>query len=275
MKYRSRWLFLTMAACALPLLAQAQWQMAYTARTVNLRAGPARDYPIVAIIPSGYQIALQGCLADYTWCDVLAGPSRGWIYAGNINYAYQNTYVPVLNYGPIIGIGVRGFVLDDYWGRHYHDRPWYGERQRWIHRRTVPAPPPRFNPPERHLPPSQRPQPIGPRPAQPQPPRSVVPRPQPPSPPRSVVPGQPPPPQPRIGPGPRVPPGASAHPQRGPEPAPLAHPPQAAGAGAVRQAPPQRAGADRHEPRGEGRARVGEARARPGAGPANVAPVRP
>lgn len=266
MKYRSRWVFLTMAAYALPLLAQAQWQMAYTARTVNLRAGPARDYPIVAIVPAGYQIALQGCLPDYTWCDVLAGPSRGWIYAGNINYAYQNAYVPVLNYGPVIGIGVLGFVLDDYWGRHYHDRPWYGERQRWVHRRSVPAPPPRFNPPGRHLPPPQRPEPIGPRPTQPQPqpPRSVVPRPQPPSPPPTVIPGQPPPPQPRIGPGLRVPQGAAPRPQRGPE---LARPPQGIGPGGVRQAPPQRAGADRHEPRGEGRARAGEGRARAGEPP--------
>jgi uncharacterized protein YraI len=53
---------------------------------------------------------------------VIAGESPGWVYGGNINYAYQNTHVPVLNYGPVIGIGVLTFVLSDYWGRHYRWR---------------------------------------------------------------------------------------------------------------------------------------------------------
>jgi hypothetical protein len=36
----------------------------------------------------------------------------------------------------VIGIGVVAFTLDDYWGRYYVHRPWYGERHRWY------APPP-------------------------------------------------------------------------------------------------------------------------------------
>ena len=82
------------------------------------------------------------------WCDVVAGPNRGWVYAGNINYYYQNSYVPLLNYGTVIGIGVLAFIIDDYWGRHYRDRPWYPERHRW----ADPAPPlgrPRRPPPTR------------------------------------------------------------------------------------------------------------------------------
>ncbi len=37
---------------------------------------------------------------------MIAGESRGWVYGGSINYAYQNNYVPLLTYGSIIGIGV-------------------------------------------------------------------------------------------------------------------------------------------------------------------------
>jgi uncharacterized protein YraI len=161
--------------CALPFAAQSQGQLAFTAKAVNVRAGPATDYPIVAVLPPGFEVGVQGCLPDYSWCDVIAGESRGWVYGGNINYAYQNTYVPVLNYGPIIGIGVLTFVLSDYWGRHYRHRPFYGERHRWINR---PAPAPRFRPPPTAGV-------IGPRPALPHSPhpRSVVPGAQPSNPP--------------------------------------------------------------------------------------------
>jgi uncharacterized protein YraI len=191
MKYLGPLVLSTMVACGLPYAAQAQGQVAFTAKTVNVRAGPSRDYPIVAVLPAGYQVVVQGCLSNYTWCDVLAGPNRGWVYAGNISYAYQNTYVPVLNYGALIGIGVLAFILDDYWGHHYHDRPWYAERHRWIHR---PAPAPRFRPSPPPPPPGvtgprpHPPAPIGPRPAQP-PARSVVPRSQPSNPSGGVLPG--------------------------------------------------------------------------------------
>jgi len=162
-------------------MAQAQGQLAFTAKMVNVRAGPARDYPIVAVLPPGFQVGVQGCLPDYNWCDVIAGASRGWVYAGNLNYPYQNTYVPVLDYGAIIGIGVLGFVLDDYWGRYYRNRPFYGERHRWSNR---PAPAPRFRPPPRAGV-------TGPRPALPQSPqpRHEVPRTQPSNPSGAVLPG--------------------------------------------------------------------------------------
>jgi len=118
-------------AASLALPSEAQTQLAYTARDAHLRAGPAREYPVVAILPAGLAVSVQGCLSDYSWCDVIAGPSRGWVYAGNIDYAYDGMYVPLLTYGPQIGIGVTGFILFDYWSDHYHDRPWYRDRDRW------------------------------------------------------------------------------------------------------------------------------------------------
>ena len=184
---------LVTAVCALPCNAQAQGQLAYAARTVNVRAGPAQDYPIVAVLPAGFQLAVQGCLPDYAWCDVIAGPSRGWVYGGNINYAYQNTYVPVLDYGAIIGIGVVAFVLNDYWGHHYRNRSWYRDRQRWINR---PAPAPRFHAPptgQRFSGPAPRPRFNGPPPGavgeRPRPRAGATHRPDP-NPSGAVIPGQ-------------------------------------------------------------------------------------
>lgn len=139
--------FLTAALAALPATSHAQ-QLAYTAKEVNLRAGPSRDYPIVAMLPAGVAISVEGCLSDYRWCDVVAGPNRGWVYAGNILYPYQGSTVPVLTYGAIIGIGIIAFSVGDYWDHHYRASPWYPQRQRWIDR-----PHPAFGPSGHRLPP--------------------------------------------------------------------------------------------------------------------------
>ena len=40
--------------------------------------------------------------------------------------------MPVVDYGPRIGIDVVGFSVGSYWQSHYRDRPWYDDRSRWI-----------------------------------------------------------------------------------------------------------------------------------------------
>ena len=164
--------------------------IAYTAKDVHLRAGPARDYPVVAILAAGVEILVEGCIGDYTWCDVVAGPNRGWVYAGNIVYPYQGANVPVLTYGGIIGLGIMTFSVGSYWDNYYRGRPWYAQRHVWIdhpppalgrgvHRQSIHAPvvvpdnrhpsphaqavtPGRPRPPEQHQAPSsgQRPPPM-------------------------------------------------------------------------------------------------------------------
>jgi uncharacterized protein YraI len=157
------WLIAALAAMPAPASAQ---QLAYTAKFANLRAGPARDYPIVATLPAGIAISVLGCLSGYRWCDVVAGPNRGWLYAGNIVYPYQGSNVPLLTYGALLGIGIIGFDLGYYWDHHYRARPWYPQRQHWIarqrsyygHRGGPPQAVPRFDgdarrhPPERFVP---------------------------------------------------------------------------------------------------------------------------
>lgn len=192
----------TLALLALPHAVLAQ--LAYASKDVHLRAGPARDYPVVAIVPAGFELNVLGCLSDYSWCDVMAGPNRGWVYAGNINYAYQGTYVPVPSYGAQIGIAVIGFILFDYWTHYYPDRPFYRDRDRWVNR--------------------------------PRPPRPVVPGPLHPEPPRHGAPGTRPLPPPQAG-GPRGP--GPQPPQRGMPGVPRPQPPQQGGPGGPHPQPPQ------------------------------------
>lgn len=117
-------------ALSLPAAASAQ-QLAFTAKTVNLRAGPDRMYPIVLVLPPATQVVVQGCMSDYRWCDVSIGYERGWVYAGNLRYTSTQGYVPFVGIAPVLGITILSFGIHDYWGSHYRDRPWYGDRHRW------------------------------------------------------------------------------------------------------------------------------------------------
>lgn len=138
---------LVLAAATLLLPVTANAQVAYTAGAVSLHAGPAADYPVVAILGGGLAVTVQGCTQDYSWCDVIAGEYRGWVYARDISYFYQGAQVPVLNYGAAIGIGVVTFVIGNYWQQHYIGRPWYRQMPHWSQRPPRAAIDPR--PPQR------------------------------------------------------------------------------------------------------------------------------
>ena len=135
----------TSLACAfvalLPAIAAAQ--QARTIDAVAMRAGPDPGYPLVASYGAGTPIAVQGCAEGYAWCDVI-GPNgyRGWVYAGDIGYPYQRRQVPVLGYGPAIGIPVVTFALGPYWAAHYPRRAWYRDRAHWEAYRPVVRPVP-------------------------------------------------------------------------------------------------------------------------------------
>ncbi|MDE2395650.1 MAG: SH3 domain-containing protein [Burkholderiales bacterium] len=233
MKAAIGWAWVGAALLALPPAAPAQvpaWP-AYTARSVNLRAGPAREYPVVAVLPPQYPVQVLGCTPDYRWCDTLAGTLRGWLYGGNLDYVDQGMAAPILQDGAQLGIAIIGFTLGDYWGRYYHDRPFYRDRDRdrWA-RRPPPAWPGRND--RRHdpddgphaPPPGARTMPL-PAPGA----RQAVPPPMPPAPPRVQAPrpaphGQAGAPPPRQEPRPRDVPRAQAprppEAQRAPEPRP-------------------------------------------------------
>jgi uncharacterized protein YraI len=140
MKLRS--LVLCALAALLPAIAAAQ--QARATRPVALRAGPDAQYPFVASYGPGTPLSVQGCTEGYGWCDVI-GPNgyRGWVYAGDLAYPYQRREVPVMSYGPVIGIPIITFALGSYWGTHYNHRSWYRDRDRWEHYRPVYRPPPR------------------------------------------------------------------------------------------------------------------------------------
>ncbi|QGZ63258.1 SH3 domain-containing protein [Paraburkholderia acidisoli] len=135
---------------AQPALAQSQ---AFTSTTVNVYAGPGGDYPVVAQVSGGVSLAVMGCVAGYSWCDVSLPNLRGWVYGSYLSYPWQGQRVPVPSYGATIGLPIVTFSLGAYWGNFYRDRPWYGNQGRWSHHPGPrPVPPPPIRPPRPHPP---------------------------------------------------------------------------------------------------------------------------
>jgi uncharacterized protein YraI len=64
---------------------------------VNLRLGPATDYPAIIVIPAFSPVVVLGCLADGQWCNVSWDAYQGWVYAAYLN--------PVRNGPPAIPPG--------------------------------------------------------------------------------------------------------------------------------------------------------------------------
>jgi uncharacterized protein YraI len=127
-------LLLCFAALIAGAPAAANAQRAFVLDSVDIFAGPGNDYPMVARLAPGVRVNIQGCLSDYSWCDVSFGGNRGWVYAGELGYPYRSGRVPIVEYGPRLGLPVITFSLGSYWDHYYRNRPWYHERADWERR---------------------------------------------------------------------------------------------------------------------------------------------
>jgi uncharacterized protein YraI len=105
----------------------------YVTGNANLRAGPDSSYPSVAMLASGTEVAIEGCVDGWSWCDVASGDERGWISGNFLQEEYQGQRVLVPSYGVQIGIPIVSFTFGSYWDDHYRNRSWYSSREHWSH----------------------------------------------------------------------------------------------------------------------------------------------
>lgn len=116
-------------AAAVPLApAIAQSMHATTSGPTRLYSGPQRDYPSVRTLRRGSMVNLQGCLRDWSWCDVTYRGERGWIAGDALRIRHDGRRRGIASG---MGIGVTTFAFGSYWDNHYQGRRFYGERQRW------------------------------------------------------------------------------------------------------------------------------------------------
>jgi uncharacterized protein YraI len=115
------------SACifALPVRAADGW----SAARVHLRTGPDTHYPVVAVVPSGAGLLINGCLNAWTWCDVSWGGARGWMAGRYIQTAYNHRRAYIADSGPYAHVPV--VVYRD---ARRHDPRFEPQRDRWMNR---------------------------------------------------------------------------------------------------------------------------------------------
>jgi uncharacterized protein YraI len=120
----------TLGFAALSSVAAAD--TAWTVHRGNLRAGPSQEYEVVNRLPPQTQVEVAGCVEGVTWCDVIAGPDRGWMYAGNLEFPYEGRRVVILEHSAWWHAPIVPFAVGPYWDTYYVGRPWYGRRSYWV-----------------------------------------------------------------------------------------------------------------------------------------------
>lgn len=118
-----------LASTAVPAVASAR--TARVTADLHMRAGPSTRFPVVTTVPDGADVEIFGCVDGYSWCDTAWSGRRGWIDADYLTYSYQNSYVPIIDYGAQIDLPILAFSIGGYWDNYYRDEPWYGRRSHW------------------------------------------------------------------------------------------------------------------------------------------------
>jgi len=99
-----------LAIAAMPAVAAAQ--DAFTLQPTDIFAGPSSEYPQIATLPPNTEVGVAGCLSDWSWCDVTFANDRGWVWAGDLGYPYENRRVAIIEFGPRLRLPVVTFSLN-------------------------------------------------------------------------------------------------------------------------------------------------------------------
>ncbi len=123
------------AAVVLTVAAAPKAEAAYydgvAATTLNVRAGPSGNYPIIGRIRAGSAVNIRNCIQGYRWCDVSTGGFRGWVAGKNVRTRYRERNDNVSLLGQLLGIGTVNYNEQSYWGENYYDRDFYRTKYGW------------------------------------------------------------------------------------------------------------------------------------------------
>lgn len=104
---------------------------AYTATSLNVRAGPGGNYPVIGRLSARTAVDIRGCTGGMKWCDVSARGFRGWVAGNNLNTRYRNRNATVISLGSVLGLPIVTYDERSYWSTNYYDRDFYRARYGW------------------------------------------------------------------------------------------------------------------------------------------------
>ncbi|WP_342643205.1 DUF1236 domain-containing protein [Rhodoligotrophos ferricapiens] len=113
--------------------AAAQAQEVFATTDLNLRAGPSPEFPVVTAIPAQQSVEFHGCLEGRSWCDVTFNGNRGWAYGRYLAYQTASVRTVVTQAPATVEVPTVTYDTAEYWDTYYRDRPFYQQRERWIH----------------------------------------------------------------------------------------------------------------------------------------------
>lgn len=103
----------------------------FVRKTVNLRAGPNVQYPVVERVAKGSVLNLYGCLDGWSWCEIGVNQNRGWVSGKYIETVYNNHDVRIIEVAPQMQVPIVVFEAGPYWDTYYREKPFYSQRDRW------------------------------------------------------------------------------------------------------------------------------------------------
>jgi uncharacterized protein YraI len=115
--------------------AEATRPNGYAVTNVNQRAGPGTEYPVLLTVPRNGPVSILGCLPDHAWCETYYRGSYGWMSAIYLMGYHDDGYYALRDYAPQMDFPVVRFEIGGYWDKHYRNRDFYRERDRWGPRR--------------------------------------------------------------------------------------------------------------------------------------------
>ena len=120
-----------LALAALSALAQGRNVPGISNGSTYLHAGPGEDFPVVAHIPPGADMSINGCTQGFIWCDVAWNGNRGWISGRFLDGSLDDRNVNVVDYGTLMSVPTVVFDQHSYWRHNYRTYPFYSSPRFW------------------------------------------------------------------------------------------------------------------------------------------------
>lgn len=130
---------LFLAACLATFSASHAAQAAdvIARKTIHLRAGPGKQYPIVEKMHAGTALHLYGCLEGWNWCEVADAYDRGWVSGTYLQTVYEHRTLNIVEFAPVYRVPVITYEIGPYWDTYYRTKPFYRERDVYIRRPAI------------------------------------------------------------------------------------------------------------------------------------------